>query len=84
MLKMLCIEGLVPNQCQDPSRGSHYYMRAVVLQGLFILLDGDSPKEDGDLYIVKILAKSLIFFIYLEGQFPTQRKKNFCVVNLYI
>lgn len=74
MLQVLCVEGLVPNQRQHPPRCAHHNVRAVVLQCLLILLDGNAAKENRDFDVVKILAEPLVLLVNLKGQFPTQRK----------
>ena len=70
MLDVLGVEGLVLHQSQDATRGPDHDVRAVVLQGLLVLLDADTTKEHGDLDVVKVLAESLVLFVDLEGQLP--------------
>ena len=70
MLDVLSVEGLVLDQRQDTSGGTDHNVRAVVLQHLFILLNADTTKEDGDFDVVKVLAETLILFVDLEGQLP--------------
>jgi hypothetical protein len=43
-------------------------VRAILLQDIFILLDGHSSKEHSYLDVVHVLAESLILFADLEGQ----------------
>ena len=70
VLDVLGVERLVLDQGQDPPRGTHHDVRAVVLQHLLVLLDADTTKEDGDLDVVKVLAETLVLLINLEGQLP--------------
>ena len=70
VLDVLGVEGLVLDQGQDPPRGTHHDVRAVVLQHLLVLLDADTTKEDRDLDVVKVLTETLVLLVNLEGQLP--------------
>ena len=70
MLDVLGVEGLVLHQSQDATGGPDHDVRAVVLQGLLVLLDADTTKEHRDLDVVKVLAESLVLLVDLEGQLP--------------
>lgn len=74
MLEVLCVEGLVPNQSQDPSRSAHHNMWTVVLQCLLVLFDGNPTKKHRDLDTVKVLAKPLVLFVNLKSQFSVTQK----------
>ena len=70
MLDVLGVERLVLHKGKDAAGRTDHDVRAVVLQGLLILLDANTSKEDGDFDVVKVLAESLILLVYLEGQLP--------------
>ncbi len=69
VLQVFRIESLVTNQCEYPARSPNNYVRTVVLQGLFVFLDGNPTKEYGNLYVIEVLAKTLVLLVYLKGQF---------------
>lgn len=68
MLDVFQAEGLVPGECEDSSRGSNNNVRTILLQDLFILLDGQATKEYCSLYCGHVLGETLVLFTDLEGQ----------------
>lgn len=68
VLDVLHAEGLVPNEGQGAPRSSHDDVGAVLLQGVFVVLDGHPPKEDGDLHAGHVLGEALVLLADLEGQ----------------
>lgn len=68
MLDVLQAEGLVPGESEDAARCSNNDVRAVLLQHLLILLDGQATKEYCCLYRGHVLRESLVLFTDLEGQ----------------
>ncbi len=68
MLDVLQSEGLVPDEGEDAAWCSDDDMRAVLLQDLLVLLDGQTTKEYRCLYCGHVLGEPLILFADLEGQ----------------
>ena len=70
MLDVLSVERLILHEGEDAAGRTDHDVRAVVLQGLLVLLDADTSKEDRNFDVVKVLAESLVLLVYLEGQLP--------------
>ena len=68
MLEMLQIELLAPDQGQDPARSAHHDMRAVGLEHLLVLGDGQAAEEDADFDALSVLGEPLVLLADLEGQ----------------
>lgn len=68
MLDILQDEGLVPDEGQDAAWCSNNDVRAVLLQHILILLDGQATKEHCCFYCGHVLREALILFTDLEGQ----------------
>lgn len=68
MLDILQVKVLVPGESEDAAWGPNHNVRAVLLQDLFILLDGQATKEYRRLYRGHVLGETLVLFTDLEGQ----------------
>lgn len=68
MLDVLQSKGLVPDEGQDAAWRPDDDVRAVLLQDLFILLDGQATEEHCRFYCGHVLGETLVLFADLEGQ----------------
>lgn len=71
VLDVLHAEGLVPNEGQGAPRSPHNNVRAVLLQGVLVVLDGHPPEEHGNLHAGHVLGEALVLLADLEGQLPS-------------
>ena len=68
VLDALEVEGLGADEAEDAARGADHDVRAVLLQGLLVLVDGHTAEEDGDLQVLHVLGETLVLLRDLEGQ----------------
>ena len=68
VLDALEVERLGADEAEDAARGADDDVRAVLLQGLLVLVDGHAAEEDGDLEVLHVLGEALVLLGDLEGQ----------------
>lgn len=68
VLDVLQAEGLVPGERENTARRANDNVRAVLLQHLLILLDGQTAKKHRCLDGGHVLGEALVLFTDLESQ----------------
>ena len=69
MFDVLQVEGVVADECQDAARCADHNVGTVLLEDIFVLLDGQAAEEYGRLDRRHVLGEALVLLADLEGQF---------------
>ena len=76
MLDVFEIERTLSGKRQDTSGSTDHNVRAILLEGLFILLNGHATEKDGCLDVWHVLGESVILLGDLERQLSSVTKDD--------